>query len=68
MTDTTNTLPLDRIVKNDLVIDGTIDAAFNAVLRERKPDVLRCILIELAHKSVDAAIAAASRKSILGLT
>ena len=56
MTDN-NELPPHRIVKNNLVIDGTLDAAFNAVLREREPDALRCILVDLAHKSVDAALA-----------
>lgn len=47
-----------REVKNRLVIDGTIDAAFTTLLECPEPDARRAALIELAHAAVDAAMAA----------
>ena len=47
-----------REVKNQLVIDGTIDAAFTTLLECPEPDARRAALIELAHAAVDAAMAA----------
>ena len=47
-----------RDVKNQLVIDGAIDAAFAALIECREPDAWRVALIELAHAAVDATVAA----------
>ena len=47
-----------REVKNQLVIDGTIDAAFTTLLECQEPDAWRAALIELAHAAVDSAVAA----------
>ena len=47
-----------REVKNQLVIDGTIDAAFKTLLKCQEPDAWRAALIELAHAAVDASVAA----------
>ena len=47
-----------REIKNQLVIDGTIDAAFKTLLECQEPDAWRAALIELAHAAVDSAMAA----------
>ena len=47
-----------REVKNQLVIDGTIDAAFKTLIECREPDAWRAALIELTHTAVDSAVAA----------
>ena len=46
-----------RAIKNQLVIDGTIDAAFKTLLECQEPDAWRAALIELAHAAVDSAVA-----------
>jgi hypothetical protein len=44
-----------REIKNQLCIDGSLNATFDAMMRSTSPDEMFALLTELAHKAVDAA-------------